>query len=131
MRPFDPRLVRYARAARGLLGLTVFLGVGSTALIIMQAGLLARVLAAAARGVGPAVLGSTLTALLLVVAGRAALSWAGETSALRASATVRSQLRCRARIFWRTSSLLRAGFGFRYTHGLKPRTRPGFSFRQG
>jgi len=95
MRPFDPRLVRYARAARGLLALTVCLGVTSTILIIAQAGLLARALATAARGIGPGPLGATMAGLLLVIAGRAAVSWAGEASALRASAAVQSQLRRR------------------------------------
>ncbi len=73
----------------------------ATILIIAQAGLLARALAGAAPwGTGPAgrvpgALGSTLAALLLVVAGRAVVGWAGEAAALRASATVRSQLRRR------------------------------------
>jgi ATP-binding cassette, subfamily C, bacterial CydD len=106
MRPFDRRLLTQARAARGLLGLTVCLGVAATILIIAQAGLLARALAGAAPwgtspgGTGPGgrvtgALGGTLAALLLVVAGRAVVGWAGEAAALRASATVRSQLRRR------------------------------------
>ena len=80
-----------------MLALTVCLGVAATILIIAQAGLLARALAGAAlAGTTSAVaLGSTLAALVLVVAGRAAVGWAGETAALRASATVRSQLRRR------------------------------------
>jgi ATP-binding cassette, subfamily C, bacterial CydD len=94
MRPFDPRLLRYARAGRGLLTLTVCLGVAATALIIAQAGLVARALAVAGRGTG-AVLTGTLIALLLVVTGRAMVSWAGETAALRAAASVKSQLRRR------------------------------------
>ena len=101
MRPFDRRLLAQAQAARGLLALTVCLGVAATILVIAQAGLLARALAGAAPwGTGPAgrvtgALGSTLAALLLVVAGRAVVGWASEAAALRASATVRSQLRCR------------------------------------
>jgi ATP-binding cassette subfamily C protein CydD len=106
MRPFDRRLLTQARAARGLLGLTICLGVAATILIIAQAGLLARALAGAAPwgtspgGTGPGgrvtgALGGTLAALLLVVAGRAVVGWAGEAAALRASATVRSQLRRR------------------------------------
>ena len=101
MRPFDRRLLAQAGAARGLLGLTVCLGVAATILIIAQAGLLARALTGAAPwGTGPAgrvtgALSGTLAALLLVVAGRAVVGWAAETAALRGSATVRSQLRRR------------------------------------
>jgi ATP-binding cassette, subfamily C, bacterial CydD len=100
MRPFDRRLLEYARAARTLLVLTVCVGVAGTALIIVQAGLIARALAGAvdagARAAGaPVVLGGTLAALALVVAGRAVLAWAGEAAALRASAAVKSQLRGR------------------------------------
>jgi ATP-binding cassette, subfamily C, bacterial CydD len=93
MRPFDSRLTRHARAARGLLLVTVGLGIAAAVLIIAQAGLLARALAGAAHGIGPGVLGSTLAALLFVVAGRAAVSYASESAALRAAATVKSQLR--------------------------------------
>jgi ATP-binding cassette, subfamily C, bacterial CydD len=92
LRPFDRRLPAQARAARGLLALTACLGVAATILIIAQAGLLARALATAAPGTAAALRG-TLAALALVIAGRAAVAWAGEAAALRAAATVRSQLR--------------------------------------
>jgi ATP-binding cassette subfamily C protein CydD len=48
VKPLDPRLLRYARAARGYLALTVSLGIVTAALVIAQAILLAQVLAAAA-----------------------------------------------------------------------------------
>lgn len=48
MKPLDPRLLRYARAARGYLALTVSLGIVTAGLVVAQAVLLARVLAAAA-----------------------------------------------------------------------------------
>ena len=48
MRPFDPRLLRYASAARGYLLLTIGLGLAGTGLILAQAGLLAHALASAA-----------------------------------------------------------------------------------
>jgi ATP-binding cassette subfamily C protein CydD len=95
MRPFDPRLIRYARGAHALLGLTVLLGVAATVLIIVQAGLIAAALAGAAHGIGRDVLSSTLAALLVVVSARAALAYASEAAALRAAATVKSQLRRR------------------------------------
>jgi ATP-binding cassette, subfamily C, bacterial CydD len=105
MRPFDPRLTRYAQAARGLLALTVGLGVAAAALIVVQAGLLARALAGAARGLVPGspvpmsampgALGGTLAVLLLVAVARAAVSYASEAAALRAATKVKSQLRRR------------------------------------
>ena len=91
--PVDPRLLRYARSARGYLVVTVALGLAGTALILAQAGLLAHALATAARGDVAAALTGTLVALLVVVAARAAVSYGGEVTALRAAATVKSQLR--------------------------------------
>ena len=72
---------------------TVALGLAGTALILAQAGLLAHALATAARGDVAATLAGTLAALLVVVAARAAVSYGGEVTALRAAATVKSQLR--------------------------------------
>jgi ATP-binding cassette subfamily C protein CydD len=91
--PVDPRLLRYARAARSYLVVTVALGLAGTALILAQAGLLARALATAARGGVAATLAGTLIALLIVVVLRAAVSYGGEVTALRAAAAVKSQLR--------------------------------------
>jgi len=91
--PVDPRLLRYARAARGYLVVTVALGLAGTALILAQAGLLAHALATAARGEVAGALAGTLIALLIVVLTRAAVSYGGEVTALRAAATVKSQLR--------------------------------------
>jgi ATP-binding cassette subfamily C protein CydD len=89
----DRRLRHYAGAARAHLVVTIVLGLAGTGLILAQAGLLARVLAAAARGDVAAELPATLAALLVVVAARAAVSYGGEVAALRAAATVKSQLR--------------------------------------
>ena len=91
--PVDPRLLRYARAARGYLVVTVALGLAGTALILAQASLLAHALATAARGEVAGALAGTLIALLIVVLMRAAVSYGGEVTALRAAATVKSQLR--------------------------------------
>jgi len=95
VRPLDPRLLRYASAARGQLLLTVGLGLAGTGLILAQAGLLARALASAASGTGLTALAGTLTALLAVLAARAGAAYGGEVAALRAAATVKSQLRRR------------------------------------
>ena len=95
MKPFDPRLLRYAGAARGYLLATVALGLAGTGLILAQAGLLAHVLAGAVAGRGLAALSGTLIALLVVLAARAGTSYGGEVAALRAAATIKSQLRRR------------------------------------
>lgn len=93
MRPVDPRLLRYAAAARGYLVLAVATGLVSTGLILAQAGLLAHALASAATGIGVAALAGTLGLLLAVLAARALTAYCGELAALRAAATVKSQLR--------------------------------------
>jgi ATP-binding cassette subfamily C protein CydD len=94
VRPADRRLLRYARAARGYLATAVGLGLAGTLLILAQAGLLAHALAAAARGrATAAALSGALLALLGVVAARAAVTYGGEVAALRAAASVKSQLR--------------------------------------
>ena len=93
MRAVDPRLLRHARAAQGFLVFAIGLGIAGATLILAQAGLLAHALAAAVRGGGTDALRGTLLALLAVVAARAAAAWGGEVVALRAAATVKSQLR--------------------------------------
>jgi ATP-binding cassette, subfamily C, bacterial CydD len=87
------RLLAHARAARGYLACTVILGLATTALLLTQASLLARVLATAARGSGLAALAGPLIALFFVLAGRAVAGWGGEATALRAAAVVKSRLR--------------------------------------
>jgi ATP-binding cassette, subfamily C, bacterial CydD len=93
MRAVDPRLLRHARAARSSLIVTVLLGLAVTGLIVAQAALLARALAAAAFGTGAAALAGTLLVLLVVVVARGAAAYGGEAAALRAAARVKSQLR--------------------------------------
>jgi ATP-binding cassette, subfamily C, bacterial CydD len=93
VKPLDPRLLRYSAAARGYLAVTVALGLAATGLILVQAGLLAHVLASAATGIGVAVLAGPLGALLVILLARAAASYGGEIAALRAAAAVKSQLR--------------------------------------
>jgi ATP-binding cassette, subfamily C, bacterial CydD len=100
VKPADPRLLRYSAAARGYLAVTVGLGLAATGLILIQAGLLAHILASAATGtagtgLAGTVLAGTLFALLAVLLARAAASYGGEATALRAAAAVKSQLRRR------------------------------------
>jgi ATP-binding cassette subfamily C protein CydD len=107
VKPLDPRLLRYASAARGYLLVTVALGLAGTGLILAQAGLLATILAGAITGTGLAALGGSLIALLAVLAARAGASYGGEVAALRAAARVKSQLRQRL-----TAHALRLGPGW-------------------
>ena len=89
------RLLRQAGAARGYLAVAIGLGLAGTALILLQAGLLARLLAGAARGTPVAALAGALAWLGVVVAGRAVAAAGGEAAALRAAAVVKSGLRRR------------------------------------
>ena len=96
MKPLDPRLLRYARATRTYLVLTVVLGLLTAGLVIAQASLLARLLdAGISRHEQLGALTGPMVALLLVVAGRAAVSWLTESAAQRASAAAKSELRGR------------------------------------
>jgi ATP-binding cassette subfamily C protein CydD len=94
VKPLDPRLLRYARAARGYLALTVVLGLVTAGLVIAQAVLLAQVLAAAAHD------GATLPDLLprvgwlaVVVAARALATGVQERYAHRAATRAVAELR--------------------------------------
>jgi ATP-binding cassette, subfamily C, bacterial CydCD len=96
VRPLDPRLLRHAAAARTFVGLTSAVAVVTAGLVLVQAELLATGIDRAfLGGAGLDVLAPLLGALLAVVAGRAALAWAGEVAAHRASADVIRQLRAR------------------------------------
>jgi ATP-binding cassette, subfamily C, bacterial CydD len=95
VRPLDPRLLRYSAAARRYVAVTVLLGLAATGLILLQASLLAHLLAAAATGTGVTVLAGSLAALAIVLLARAAAGYGGEVAALRAAAAVKSQLRRR------------------------------------
>ncbi len=94
MRALDPRLLRYARATRTFLYVSVCLGTLSALLIVAQAWLLADVVAGAFRhGRDLAQLRTPLSVLLCVVLARAAVAWGAELAASRASARAKSQLR--------------------------------------
>jgi thiol reductant ABC exporter CydD subunit len=96
VKPFDRRLLRYARATRGYLAVCVGLGVATAVVVVAQATLLAHGISAAVTdGAGRAELRTTLVALAVVLAARAGLVWAQEVSAQRASAAVKSELRTR------------------------------------
>jgi thiol reductant ABC exporter CydD subunit len=94
VRALDPRLLRYARATRTFLFVSVALGSLGALLIVAQAWLLADVVARAfVDGAGLDRLQTPLALLLAVVLGRAVLAWAAELAASRSSARAKSQLR--------------------------------------
>ncbi|MEV7972276.1 thiol reductant ABC exporter subunit CydD [Cellulomonas sp. NPDC089187] len=101
MKPLDPRLLRYARAARGYLALTVALGLVTAGLVIAHAILLAQVLASAAHdGVPLTDLLPRIGWLAVVIAARALATGVQERyahrSATRAVAELREQVVARA-----------------------------------
>lgn len=94
MKPLDPRLLRYARAARGYLAVTVSLGIVTAGLVIAQALLLARVLAAAAHDGTPLPdLLPQIGWLAAVVAARALATGVQERFAHRAATRAVAELR--------------------------------------
>ena len=95
MRPYDPRLARYARATRAYLAAGTALGLGTAILVVVQASLLAGLTAATVGGAGLDAQTGAIGALAGVVVLRAAAAWASESAARRASATVKAQLRSR------------------------------------
>ncbi|MFC5995860.1 thiol reductant ABC exporter subunit CydD [Pseudonocardia hispaniensis] len=95
MKPLDPRLLRTADAVRGYLAVTVGGGLALTGLILLQAWLVARVIAGATEGLGLADLGAAIAAVGVVALARAGLAYGAETAALRSAARVKSQLRRR------------------------------------
>lgn len=94
MTSLDRRLARLASAAFAHLAVSVLLGLITAALAILQAGLLADAIGRTfMAGATTDALAGTLAALALVLTGRAAVAWAQESSAHRASAAVKSGLR--------------------------------------
>lgn len=93
-RAIDARLLKYARATRPFLIALIVVGTAGAVLIIVQAWLLADIIAAAfAGGKGIAALSVPFAVLLAVVVARATLGWGREVMADRASARVKAQLR--------------------------------------
>lgn len=94
MRPLDPRLLRYARSARGYVALTVGLGLVTGALVVAQALLLAHALGGAVEhGATLASLSGTVVALVGVVVGRGLVTAVQERFAHRAATRAVAELR--------------------------------------
>ncbi|MCY7404566.1 MAG: thiol reductant ABC exporter subunit CydD [Cryobacterium sp.] len=95
MRPLDPRLLRYASAARRFLLIGALLGFAQTLVVIAFAWLLTRAITLMVAGKPLREIVSTLAALAAVVVLRSVLIWLLEVSANRGAARVKSQLRAR------------------------------------
>ncbi len=93
MRSLDPRLVRRTRAVRPLLAADVALGAATVVAVVLQATLLATIVARAFEGAALRDLRVELAALVLAFACRGALGWAMEVAGRRAAADVLSELR--------------------------------------
>ena len=96
MKPLDPRLTRYARAARRYIAATALTGVLIAGLVVAQAWLISRIvaplMAGGAAGAGTA---SLVRALAAVVAARAAVVHLQESRAHRAATRTIIELRRR------------------------------------
>jgi thiol reductant ABC exporter CydD subunit len=93
MRALDPRLVRRARPVRRLLALDVALGIATALVVLVQATLLAHVVARAFDGASLGAVTRDLVLLALTFALRGVLSWGFEVAGARAALSVLSQLR--------------------------------------
>ncbi|ARC57123.1 ATP-binding/permease protein CydD [Frondihabitans sp. 762G35] len=94
MKPLDPRLLRYASAARTFLVAGAGLGLLQTALTVAFAALVSRAVVYAVDG-RTADLPGVLAALALVLVARSLVGWTLEAVAARTAARVKSQLRSR------------------------------------
>ena len=93
MHAFDQRLLQRARPVRRLLAADVILGAGASALVLVQATLLASIVAKAFEGASLREVAPSLGLLALTFTGRAALAWGFEIAGSRAASSVLSQLR--------------------------------------
>ena len=93
MHAFDQRLLQRARPVRRLLAADVILGAGASALVLVQATLLASIVAKAFEGASLREVAPSLGLLALTFTGRAALAWGFEIAGRRAASSVLSQLR--------------------------------------
>jgi ATP-binding cassette, subfamily C, bacterial CydD len=89
----DRRLLRRARTARLLLGVDVAIGVAAAVLVLLQASLIGWIVARGFDGASLREVAMLLALLVLVFAGRGALSWGFEIAGRRAASAVLSKLR--------------------------------------
>jgi ATP-binding cassette, subfamily C, bacterial CydD len=95
VRPLDPRLLRYASAARRFLIAGAAIGLAQTLVVVAFSWLLSQSIVQAIGGRALSELAGTIGALAGVVVVRAVLAWLQELVAARGAAQVKSQLRSR------------------------------------
>ena len=93
MPALDQRLLRRVRAVRVLLGVDVAIGLATAGLVLLQATLLARIVARAFHGGTLQDVRVDLILLVVAFASRGLLAWGFEVAGRRAATTVLSQLR--------------------------------------
>jgi ATP-binding cassette subfamily C protein CydD len=93
MRPLDPRLLRYATAARWFLVVGAVLGLAQTVTVIAFSWFLSQSITLAVAGAGLDAVAATVGALACTIVVRAVLVWLLEVAATRGAASVKSQLR--------------------------------------
>jgi ATP-binding cassette, subfamily C, bacterial CydD len=93
VRALDPRLLRRTRAARPLLAADTLLGIGTALVVLLQATLLARIVAGAFVGGSLQTLKVDLALLLCAFALRGAFAWGMEMAGRRAARSILSELR--------------------------------------
>jgi ATP-binding cassette subfamily C protein CydD len=93
VRVLDQRLVRRARPVRNLLVLDAVVGTASAVIILVQAALIAKIVAQAFTGASLSDVSFDLLLLALTFAGRSVLAWVFEVAGRRAASTVLSELR--------------------------------------
>ena len=93
MRALDPRLLSRTRSARPLLALEGALGLATIVPVLLQATLLARIVARAFDGASLAALRWGIALLAIAFAARGVLAWSMEVAGRRAASSVLSELR--------------------------------------
>ncbi len=95
MRALDPRLLRRTESARPLLACDTILGVATAIAVLMQASLIARIVAHAFAGAPARSLGLDFGLLVAAFALRGGFAWGMEVAGRRAAWSVLSELRLR------------------------------------
>jgi thiol reductant ABC exporter CydD subunit len=93
VRALDPRLVRRARPVRALLAVDAALGVATALVVLVQATLLARIVAQAFYGASLGAVATEIALLTIAFAARGLLAWGFEVAGTRAATDVLSELR--------------------------------------
>jgi thiol reductant ABC exporter CydD subunit len=93
MRALDPQLVRRTKSARPLLSVDVALGIATALAVLLQAAMLARIVARVFDGVALRRLWPELALLVTAFAVRGACAWGMEIAGRRAAWSVLSELR--------------------------------------